>query len=79
MPNKISSVRVCLGLTKYRCVSTSGYYVLLRFDTHDSLRTLRKILGVTCTYGVRARPPTLDRHPQGKNVEEYQYIHYVKG
>ena len=30
-------------------------------------------------YGVRAQPPTLDSHPQGKNIEEYQYIHYVKG
>jgi hypothetical protein len=79
LPNKISSVRVCSGLTKYRRVSTSGSYTLLRFETHDSLEILRKILGVTCSYGVRARPPTLDGHPQGKNVEEYQYIHYVKG
>ena len=52
---------------------------MLRFDSQDSLKTLRRILGCSSTYGVRSRPPTLQGYPQGKNVSEYNYIHYIKG
>jgi hypothetical protein len=80
LPKKSSSVRIGSGLTKYRRISSeSTVYTMLRFDSQDSLKTLRRILGCSSTYGVRSRPPTLQGHPQGKNVLEYNYIHYIKG
>jgi hypothetical protein len=78
-PNKSSRVRTGAGFTKFRKVGNYRAYRVLRFDSDDTLKLLRSILGISCTEGIRSRAPSLKNFPQGKLLHEFSYLHYIKG